>query len=166
MSDGPSDFSEVEAKALEAERLATGGVGSGHSFFGGHAKETEQQREFSRAAAAAIRELLRACQDAIRGQEARFEQLARNMDALNNLLETAEGQAQKSRDALQELREQQREQIQHMLDEQRVSLRQLALQTSEEAVLTDRARRATEARLAELSKRIDELGSGRSGEEK
>jgi SMC interacting uncharacterized protein involved in chromosome segregation len=47
-----------------------------------------------------------------------------------------------------------RERIQHVLDEQRVSIRQLALQASEEAVLADRARRATELKLEELSRRI------------
>jgi type I site-specific restriction endonuclease len=49
-----------------------------------------------------------------------------------------------------------RERIQHVLDEQRVCLRQLALKTSEEAVLADRARRATELRLEELARRLPE----------
>jgi septal ring factor EnvC (AmiA/AmiB activator) len=47
-----------------------------------------------------------------------------------------------------------RERIQHMLDEQRVSIRQIALKTSEEAVLADRARRATDGRLEELASRV------------
>jgi phage-related minor tail protein len=47
-----------------------------------------------------------------------------------------------------------RERIQHLLDEQRVSIRQLALKTSEDAVLSDRARRATELKLEELAKRL------------
>jgi chromosome segregation ATPase len=47
-----------------------------------------------------------------------------------------------------------RERIQHLLDEQRVCIRQIALKTSEEAVLADRARRVTEARLEELAGRI------------
>lgn len=49
-----------------------------------------------------------------------------------------------------------RERIQHLLDEQRVCLRQLSLKTSEEAVLAERARRATELRLEELARRIPE----------
>jgi chromosome segregation ATPase len=49
-----------------------------------------------------------------------------------------------------------RERIQHLLDEQRVCLRQLALKTSEEAVLAERARRATELRLEELAQRLPE----------
>jgi predicted nucleic acid-binding Zn-ribbon protein len=49
-----------------------------------------------------------------------------------------------------------RERIQHLLDEQRVCLRQLSLKTSEEAVLAERARRATELRLEELARRLPE----------
>ncbi len=47
-----------------------------------------------------------------------------------------------------------RERIQHLLDEQRVSIRQLALKASEDAVLADRARRALELKLDELTKRL------------
>jgi chromosome segregation ATPase len=47
-----------------------------------------------------------------------------------------------------------RERIQHLLDEQRVAIRQLALKASEEAVLSDRARRAMELKLEELAKRL------------
>jgi predicted nucleic acid-binding Zn-ribbon protein len=49
-----------------------------------------------------------------------------------------------------------RERIQHLLDEQRVCHRQLSLKTSEEAVLAERARRATELRLEELARRLPE----------
>jgi chromosome segregation ATPase len=48
------------------------------------------------------------------------------------------------------------ERIQHLLDEQRVCIRQLSLKTSEEAVLSERARRATELRLEELARRLPE----------
>lgn len=46
------------------------------------------------------------------------------------------------------------ERIQHLLDEQRVCIRQLSLQASEEAVLADRARRATELKLEDLARRV------------
>lgn len=49
-----------------------------------------------------------------------------------------------------------RERIQHLLDEQRVCLRQLSLKTSEETVLAERARRATELRLEEFARRVPE----------
>jgi len=47
-----------------------------------------------------------------------------------------------------------RERIQHVLDEQRVAIRQLSLKASEDAILSDRARRATELKLEELVKRL------------
>ena len=42
------------------------------------------------------------------------------------------------------------ERIQQVVDEERVSLRQISLKTSEDAVLADRARRALELRLDAL----------------
>jgi chromosome segregation ATPase len=47
-----------------------------------------------------------------------------------------------------------RERIKHLLDEQRVAIRQLSLKTSEDAILSDRARRATELKIEELAKRL------------
>jgi chromosome segregation ATPase len=47
-----------------------------------------------------------------------------------------------------------RERIQHVLDEQRIAIRQVSLKASEDAILSDRARRATELKLEELAKRI------------
>ena len=47
-----------------------------------------------------------------------------------------------------------RERIQHVIDEQRVAIRQLSLKASEDAILSDRARRATELKLEELVKRL------------
>jgi prophage DNA circulation protein len=47
-----------------------------------------------------------------------------------------------------------RERIQHLLDEQRVCIRQLSLQASEQTVLADRARRATELKLEELARHV------------
>jgi|ERR1041385_1872792 hypothetical protein len=47
-----------------------------------------------------------------------------------------------------------RERIQQVLDEQRVAIRQLWLKASEDAILADRARRATELKLEDLVKRL------------
>jgi hypothetical protein len=47
-----------------------------------------------------------------------------------------------------------RERIQHVLDEQRVAIRQLSLKVSEDAILSDRARRAAELKMEELTQRI------------
>jgi hypothetical protein len=48
----------------------------------------------------------------------------------------------------------------HLRDEQRVCFKQLALETSEAAVLEDRARRKAEALLEELRRRVDQLETG------
>ena len=56
--------------------------------------------------------------------------------------------------ALAQSRDEQAGRVQQLLDEQRVCIRQLALQASEEAVLADRARRATELKLEELARRL------------
>lgn len=61
-----------------------------------------------------------------------------------------------SRSDLEALRAEQGERIQHLLDEQRVCIRQISLKASEEAVLSDRARRAVELRLEELARRLEE----------
>jgi hypothetical protein len=50
-----------------------------------------------------------------------------------------------------------RERDEHLRDEQRVCFKQLALETSEAAVLEDRARRKTESLLEELQQRIEQL---------
>lgn len=50
-----------------------------------------------------------------------------------------------------------RERDEHLREEQRVCFKQLALETSEAAVLEDRARRKAEALLAELQQRIEQL---------
>jgi hypothetical protein len=50
-----------------------------------------------------------------------------------------------------------RERDEHLQDEQRVCFKQLSLETSETAVLEDRARRKAEALLAELQRRIEQL---------
>jgi chromosome segregation ATPase len=57
-------------------------------------------------------------------------------------------------DLRRDLRAELQESIQNVLDEQRVCIKQLSLQASEEAVLADRARRATELKLEELARRV------------
>ena len=55
---------------------------------------------------------------------------------------------------IEAVRNELRERIQHLLDEQRVCLRQISLRMGEEAALADRARRATDLRAEELAKKI------------
>ena len=73
------------------------------------------------------------------------------------LAQAREEQGEKVRQLSSEQRDLGREigeRIQHLLDEQRVCIRQLSLQASEDAVLADRARRATELKLEELARRV------------
>jgi hypothetical protein len=58
---------------------------------------------------------------------------------------------------LSELLNELRERDGHLRDEQRVALKQLSLETTEAAVLEDRARRKTEALLEELARRVEHL---------
>ena len=60
-----------------------------------------------------------------------------------------------------ELMNELRERDERLQDEQRVCFKQLALETSEAAVLEDRARRKTEALLEELQRRIAEIEKGK-----
>jgi hypothetical protein len=58
---------------------------------------------------------------------------------------------------LAELVSELRERDEHLRDEQRICFKQLALETSEAAVLEDRARRKAEALLEELQRRVEKL---------
>ncbi len=56
-----------------------------------------------------------------------------------------------------------RERVEHVQNEQRVCLKQLALESSETTVLMDRARRGVELRIDELAARVEELYTGEGG---
>jgi hypothetical protein len=85
------------------------------------------------------------------GVETELRGVATNVRGLQERSAALEGElAQAQGDLRRELQER----IQHLLDEQRVCIRQLSLQASEDAVLADRARRATELKLEELARRV------------
>jgi DNA anti-recombination protein RmuC len=100
----------------------------------------EQQERFARESADAAQSLTE------RAAETRqqLEQLVREQGAK---IEQLVGAQSNFADEL-------RERVQHLLDEQRVAIRQVSLKASEDAILSDRARRATELKLEELAKRI------------
>jgi hypothetical protein len=77
-------------------------------------------------------------------RQQRFEQLAREQG--EKIDQLVRGQT--------DLGNEFRERVQHVLDEQRVAIRQLSLKASEDAILSDRARRAAELKLEELAKRV------------
>jgi len=104
------------------------------------AQGREQQEQFARESAGTIQSLI----DRAAESRQQFEQLAR--EHIEKIEQLADGH----RDLGNELRER----IQHVLDEQRVAIRQLSLKASEDGILSDRARRATELKLEELMKRL------------
>jgi chromosome segregation ATPase len=100
----------------------------------------EQQERLARESAEALQnlteraaEMRQQLESLAREQGVKIEQLVRGQSDLGNEL---------------------RERIQHVLDEQRVAIRQVSLKASEDAILSDRARRGTELKLEELAKRI------------
>jgi len=110
---------------------------------------TWEQVNFNAAVHQALRELLPVMAAHEHELQALREQLAAN-ETLRGRTETrVEGLANElsERDA-------------HLRDEQRVCFKQLALETSEAAVLEDRARRKTQALLEELQRRVGQLETG------
>jgi DNA repair exonuclease SbcCD ATPase subunit len=97
-----------------------------------------------RANADGVGSELRAVASNVRGLQERAAALETELAHTREKLGTERG----------DLRREFQERIQHLLDEQRVCIRQLSLQASEEAVLADRARRATELKLEELARRV------------
>jgi wobble nucleotide-excising tRNase len=100
----------------------------------------EQHERFARESADAAQNLTERTAE----MRQQFEQVAREHAARIDQVVRGQG----------ELSNELRERIQHVLDEQRVAIRQVSLKTSEDAVLSDRARRATELKLEELAKRV------------
>lgn len=142
------------------------------------APPSSHQSEFNNLVVAALTQMVGALRDAAASQEERLKQIAGELSELRNATENVDAFRQhlarledESRSLavdvrglhersaaleaeLAQARESQGERIQHLLDEQRVCIRQLSLQASEEAVLADRARRATELKLEELARRV------------
>jgi hypothetical protein len=81
------------------------------------------------------------------------------VQALSDLTNTGQSQAGLQ---LAGLAAELRERDEHLRAEQRVSFKQLSLETTEAATLEDRARHRTESRLAELQRRLEELEQARS----
>lgn len=90
-------------------------------------------------------------------EDARRESDTRR-DALRDEFRNELGNHNERHDEMRhELRNELRERIEHVTEEQRVSFKQLSLEASENAVLSDRARRRTDLRLEEIAARIEEL---------
>ena len=81
-------------------------------------------------------------------------QLRQEIDRIEQFAREQGGKADQLAQGQKDLANEFQERIQHLLDEQRIAIRQLALKASEDAILSDRARRATELKLEELAKRV------------
>ena len=96
--------------------------------------------------------------------EIELERLTEQQSELRNMIETQRRATDVQRDQgdarFATLANELRERDERLQDEQRVCFKQLALETSEAAVLEDRARRKTEASLEEIERRIAGLENG------
>jgi 2,4-dienoyl-CoA reductase-like NADH-dependent reductase (Old Yellow Enzyme family) len=132
-------------------------------------RRARQEADFGAAVVSALKQFGSSVRTLLAQQESKFAELERQISELKaGQREQAEAAnravEQVGRDhaakvaeiaaAHKDLANEFSERIQHLLDEQRVSIRQLALKASEDAVLSDRARRATELKLEELTKRL------------
>jgi chromosome segregation ATPase len=137
LSDFQRQLSDLQRQASEFQESELVGIRTELNQVRQQTEEVRDQqerlvREHAEASKSAA-ELNQKVADGGRDQDARFEQLSAGQKELANEF---------------------RERIQHLLDEQRVTIRQLALKASEDAVLADRARRALELKLEELAKRL------------
>jgi hypothetical protein len=155
-SDGvPADnvFSRIEAKLALIQQASTAPESWWKRTF--HSRRSD----FNVALVDALQETVAVLRETVASQEIRLENLERNFRELHSLsviVRKLEERSTADEAELTQLRQEHDEKIQHLLDEQRVCLRQLALKTSEDAVLAERARRAMELRLEELARRIPE----------
>lgn len=125
---------------------------------------TWEQVNFNAAVDHALRDLLTvisAQANESRRLRSRIAQLEQEQIATRTALDEQRTEFDTERDLtgtrLAQLVNELRERDAHLRDEQRVCFKQLALETSEAAVLEDRARRKTEALLEELQRRVEQL---------
>ena len=179
--EAPGDFFHLEA-AIERLRAAATSppapTGSWLKKRSSPAAPSSHQSDFNTAIVEVMHQLVGVLRETAASQEKRLERLAEELRELrapsgdlDAIRARADGVGSELRAVasnvrglqeraaaleaeLAQARELQGERIQHLLDEQRVSIRQLSLQASEEAVLADRARRAMELKLEELARRV------------
>jgi hypothetical protein len=134
---------------------------------------TWEQVNFNSAVHRALRDVLQVLsayeqelaklRDALRTQfETEVAALRAEIAAQRHTIELTSAQKAQTEARLTELVKELRERDEHLRDEQRVCLRQLSLETTEAAVLEDRARRKAETLLEELRGRIEQLEARKS----
>lgn len=123
-----------------------------------------EQVNFNAAVHHALHEmtqLLTAHEESVAELKAQMAALKAQMDQQVDLQTFADYQLQLNA-RVADLTRELRERDEHLREEQHVCFKQLALENSEAAVLEDRARRQSEASIAELKRRIEELEARRS----
>jgi multidrug resistance efflux pump len=118
---------------------------------------TWEQVNFNAAVHQALRELLPVMAAHEHELQALRAQLAAQSAAAETQLAELEALSGKTETRVDGLANELSERDAHLRDEQRVCFKQLALETSEAAVLEDRARRKNETLLEELQHRVDRL---------
>jgi chromosome segregation ATPase len=143
-----ADFSAAVVASLKeiagSIRNVTAKLEEGDRQFSGLRSEIDRLRGNEERAARESTGTIKELADRAAEMRQQFEQLLREQS--ERLAQLAAGQG--------DLGNELRERIQHVLDEQRVAVRQLSLKASEDAILSDRARRTTELKLEELGKRL------------
>jgi hypothetical protein len=117
------------------------------------ANTTERERQLSNLEAEIAR-LRERHEQSVRESADAAQTAADARQGLEQRLREQEAKVEQVAGAQSDFTNESRERIQHILDEQRVAIRQVSLKASEDAILSDRARRATELKLEELAKRI------------
>jgi DNA repair exonuclease SbcCD ATPase subunit len=178
---GDDHFRKLEAILLELRAAATAAAESPDSWARrafNPSPSSPRQGAFNVTLIEALAETLEALRATAANQETHLERIAKEMSEIRALSENLDAFRERSdrletelrsaaanvrglqersaalETTLAQFRDEHNERIQHLLDEQRICIRQLSLQASEEAVLADRARRATELRLEELARRV------------
>jgi len=148
--------SEIDAALVDALRDTVAVLRERVATHLARFEQLEQEMAGLRSVLASVREL----QERSAATETMLAQLRQEQgEVRDRVATTGEQQSEKIKQLVAgqgDLANELRERIQQVLDEQRVSLRQISLKTSEEAVLADRARRSTELRLDELARRVPE----------
>jgi hypothetical protein len=118
---------------------------------------TWEQVNFNAAVHQALRDLLPVMAAQEHELQALRAQLAEQRAAAETQLTELEALSARTETSVDGLASELQERDAHLRDEQRVCFKQLALETSEAAVLEDRARRRAEALLEELQRRVGQL---------
>lgn len=126
-------------------------------------KTIEMLRAVSESRQAEIEKLKSQLQQQLEAQQTLIAEQRQTIEAESAAISTAvEAQAVAVDERLAAIVNELRETMAALREEERVCFKQLSLETSEAAVLEDRARRKTDALLEQLQRRIEELETGKS----